>query len=886
MDGMKLPNAVAEKFFRVERSAPLLVLFISLAITHLLWLHAHNASIQEQHNEFDSMVSDINDRIHRHMIYYEQVLHGARGFYLNQHEMERREFHGYIESLEIEKKFPGIQGVSYAPLIPAGRKAAFIAAMRKTGWPEFDIYPAGKRDSYAPVSFIEPLNNRNAKVLGFDNLSSPTRTETIEQARDEDRAVISEKLTLKQESERAPQAGFLMFLPVYKQGSKHDTPAARRANIAGWFAASFRMADMVAGVFDNRCAGLGMAVFDGLDMSEQSRMYVHPDNLAARQAPPLFSSIFPVIIAGHQWTLKFFSTPEFENRRDKSPEHEALAAGGLLGVLLTIITWLLMRDRKRVLLMTEKVARELDMRKQAENQTADLYRFNEAILEKSPSGIAVYQKNGPCVMANEAFAKLIGATTAEVLKQDFRNNESWKRNGLLGFANQAFDTGETIRRDVEGITSFGKKVMLECILASIPISGQPHLLLIINDIADRAKAEHALTESVRQLEQKELAKTRFLAAAGHDLRQPVAAANLFIDALKLTDATPRQTEIIRRLDQSMETFTGLLDALLNVSKLDAGIIKPEIASINVTDIFNWLEQNFAPMTRTKNLGFHLYFPMNSSLVIRGDLGLIRSVLMNLVSNAIKFTSTGGIMVSARKRGGDVLFQVWDTGMGIPAEYLEQIFDEFYQVNNPQRDRSGGLGLGLSIAKRALTLLHSKITCRSIIGRGSVFEFRLPLDTSPEGIALLQLDNKNLPPDDFGTTFAQGKRFVVVEDDVLVSQAMLSWLESMGGIVKHFVSAEDALMHAETNQADYYIADFMLGGKLNGIQFLNRVRNNRGGTMCAVLVTGDTSKDFIRHAVKCDWPVLHKPINTRKLIAELSAQALMKAKSAGEIRSGN
>ena len=208
MDGMKLPNAVAENFFRVERSAPLLVLFISLAITHLLWLHAHNASIQEQHNEFDSMVSDINDRIHRHMIYYEQVLHGARGFYLNQHEMERREFHGYIESLEIEKKFPGIQGVSYAPLIPAGRKAAFIAAMRKTDWPEFDIYPAGKRDSYAPVSFIEPLNNRNAKVLGFDNLSSPTRTETIEQARDEDRAVISEKLILKQESERAPQAGF------------------------------------------------------------------------------------------------------------------------------------------------------------------------------------------------------------------------------------------------------------------------------------------------------------------------------------------------------------------------------------------------------------------------------------------------------------------------------------------------------------------------------------------------------------------------------------------------------------------------------------------------------------------------------------------------------
>jgi CheY-like chemotaxis protein len=188
-------------------------------------------------------------------------------------------------------------------------------------------------------------------------------------------------------------------------------------------------------------------------------------------------------------------------------------------------------------------------------------------------------------------------------------------------------------------------------------------------------------------------------------------------------------------------------------------------------------------------------------------------------------------------------------------------------------------LGLSIAKRALTLLHSKISCRSITGRGSVFEFRLPLDASPEGLALLQLSNKNVHQENSATEFAQGKRFVVVEDDVLVAQAMLSWLESMGGIIKHFVNAEEALMHAETNSADYYIADFMLGGKLNGIQFLNRVRNNRGGSINAVVVTGDTSKDFIRHALKCDWPVLHKPINTQKLISELSAQARTNAKSA-------
>jgi PAS domain S-box-containing protein len=870
MDGMKLPDITSGKRCRVEYCVPLLVLFISLAITYLLWQHAHNASIQEQRNEFDSKVNDINDRLDRHMAYYEQVLHGVRGFYLNQHEMERQEFTGYINSLDVEKNFPGIQGISFAPFILDGEKSAFVATMRRSGLPDFSIKPEGKRGSYAPVAYIEPLNQRNARVLGFDNLSNPTRRATIEQARDEERAVISEKLILKQENEQTPQAGFLMFLPVFKRGPPHDSLASRRASIDGWFAASFRMADMINGVLDERCQGIGIKIFDGDVISEKNRMYAFPEGLTA-SASPLFAAEMPIKIAGRQWTMQFFSLPQFEAKRDQSPEHEAMVAGGLLGLLLTVITWLLMRDRKRVMLMTAEVARELEMRKLAESKTADLHMVNEAILEKSPSGIAVYRKSGQCVMANEAYARLIGSTQEEMLKQDFRNNASWQRNGLLGFADQAFATGLTIRRDVKGVTSFGKNVVLECIFASIKISEQPHLLLIVNDVSDRASAEQALTESMRQLEQKELAKTRFLAAAGHDLRQPVAAANLFIDALKLTDATPRQAEIIKRLDQSMETFTSLLESLLNVSKLDAGIIKPEYAPINVTELFNWLEQNFAPTISAKKLRFRFYFPMNESLVIRSDDGLVKSVLMNLVSNAIKFTAKGGIMVSARRRGSRVLFQVWDTGMGIPNEYLEQIFDEFYQVNNPQRDRTGGLGLGLSIVKRALTLLQSNVTCRSKIGHGSVFEFSLPLDTSQDGIALLHVNNKNSPLDTDKESFARGKNFVLVEDDTLVAQAMLNWLEGMGGNVNCFHNTEDALKHVGINHADYFIVDFMLGGALNGIQFLNLVRNKLGKPIKAVVVTGDTSAAFIRHAVECDWPVLHKPINTAKLIADLSAQ---------------
>jgi PAS domain S-box-containing protein len=391
------------------------------------------------------------------------------------------------------------------------------------------------------------------------------------------------------------------------------------------------------------------------------------------------------------------------------------------------------------------------------------------------------------------------------------------------------------------------------------------------NITERKMSEQALTEAMHKLEEKELSKSRFFAAAGHDLRQPLTAANLFLDAIKRTKPTPKQDKIIERLDHTMSIFKGQLNSLLDIARLDSGTIKPEYEPINVTEFFNLLESTFTTISSDKQVGLRLHYPMKETLIVLGDIGLLNSVLMNLVSNAIKFTSKGGaILISARKRRYEVLFQVWDTGMGILEEHLEQIFDEFYQINNPQRDRSEGLGLGLSIAKRAITLIDSKITCHSKIGRGSVFEFRLPLDGVLRGkkqeaaIEALQEDEASLP-------FVQGKRFVAVEDDLLVAQALTQALEGLGGEVECFHSAEDALRHSNIGYADCYIIDYRLGGTLNGIQFLNTLRQKLDKPINAVLVTGDTSPTFIREAANFVWPVLHKPVNTAKLISTLSVQ---------------
>jgi signal transduction histidine kinase len=527
-------------------------------------------------------------------------------------------------------------------------------------------------------------------------------------------------------------------------------------------------------------------------------------------------------------------------------------------------------------------------RKRIESQIAKSLSLQQATLESTYDGILVVDLNNTWVLYNQRFvylwqipdeiiaSKNDSAALSYVLNQledaeDFvkKVRELYATPEANSYDIIKFKNGKIIERYSKPQFIDGKVVGRVWSFHDATERKKAENALHM-EIAKRIEAERSLTDSMRQLSEKELAKTRFLAAAGHDLRQPLAAANLFIDALRFTETSPDQKQIIERLDQALSTFNGLLDALLNISKLDAGVIKPECSLIYVGEIFKWLDQSFAPIANDKQLGFKLFFPMKEALAINSDIGLINSVLMNLVSNAIKYTSKGAILVSARRRGNDVLFQVWDTGIGIKVEHIEHIFDEFYQINNPQRDRRRGLGLGLSIAQRAFALLGGKITCSSRIGCGSVFGFRLPLDVSPNEIA--QQTVTVAPQEDVNPVeFVRGKHFVIVEDDALVAEAMCKALVMMGGEVKFFHRAEIALNYANIGHADFYIADYMLGGTLNGIQFLNKLRHKLGKSIIGVLVTGDTSPAFVRGMADCNWPVLHKPVNMSKLISRLSEQ---------------
>ncbi len=239
-----------------------------------------------------------------------------------------------------------------------------------------------------------------------------------------------------------------------------------------------------------------------------------------------------------------------------------------------------------------------------------------------------------------------------------------------------------------------------------------------------ASLESKVAERTQQLQEKDRAKTRFLAAASHDLRQPLQAAALFVDHLKHSPLDQAQRQTLTYLDLSVTSLRELIDGLLDISRLEAGAVTPEISAIRVQQVFSTLDAEFASQAHAKGLRLKIFYPQ-PDILVQSDPHLLMTILRNLVSNAIKYTEHGGILLGARRRCGAVVLQVWDTGIGIDQDQLARIYEEFYQINNPQRDRSKGFGIGLAIASRSAKLLGCPLHCVSRSGRGTCFELILP-----------------------------------------------------------------------------------------------------------------------------------------------------------------
>jgi len=358
------------------------------------------------------------------------------------------------------------------------------------------------------------------------------------------------------------------------------------------------------------------------------------------------------------------------------------------------------------------------------------------------------------------------------------------------------------------------------------------------------------------------AKSRFLASASHDLRQPLHTLSLYSAALGMRKTDERTQQMAREIGTAIGSLGSLLDALLDISKLDAEAVRPEPSRFALSTLLDRVGADFRPIAKAKGLALEV--DAEAPVMVETDAVLLERVLRNLVDNAIKYTARGAVRLGLRREGNRVLLSVADSGPGIPHHEQEHVFEEFYQLSNPERDRSRGIGLGLAIVRRLTDLLGIELRLESEPGKGATFMLLLPVAdaeaVSRESAPAVEARQIPLP---------EGLRVLVTDDEGSVREGMRTLLETWGCVVTLASSTAEALAALGEKPADLIIADHRLRGRETGVELVRRARD-RVPKLPALLITGDTATSLHREAERLGLALLHKPVSDHALRQAIAA----------------
>jgi two-component system CheB/CheR fusion protein len=386
------------------------------------------------------------------------------------------------------------------------------------------------------------------------------------------------------------------------------------------------------------------------------------------------------------------------------------------------------------------------------------------------------------------------------------------------------------------------------------------VVITFEDVTERRRTADALTAAKRQAELASIAKSRFLAAASHDLRQPLQTLALLQGLLAKKVEGDKAQSLVGRIDEALSAMTGMLNTLLDINQIEVGAVKAETADISVNELFDRLRDELTYHAQAAGLALRV---LPCALFIRSDPRLLEQMIRNLLSNALKYTQRGKVLVGCRRRGGKLRIEIWDTGIGIPVSELQTIFEEYHQLDNAARQRSHGLGLGLSIVKSLGELLGHRIRVRSLQGKGSVFSIEVPL--SPRGAGLAPARGSGAA-DAPAHLAPRSGTILIVEDDPEVRENLELFLKEEGYDAATAVDGPAALELAvrRTIRPDLVLADYNLPGGMNGIQVCQKLRQELSRPIPFIILTGDISTQALREIALHDCVQFNKPVKLREL----------------------
>jgi two-component system, sensor histidine kinase len=529
-----------------------------------------------------------------------------------------------------------------------------------------------------------------------------------------------------------------------------------------------------------------------------------------------------------------------------------------------------LRDRDGRISGTVVLNEDITDRLATERQIAIEQAKYRAIVDTAVDAMVVIDEAGAIQSFNKAAETIFGYTADEAVGRNVsmlmpEPDHSAHDDYILNYRRTGIRKIIGSGREVQGQRQDGSLFPLELSIEEWRIGEQRYFTGIMRDITRRKGMEEDLRLAKETAEQADLAKGKFLAAASHDLRQPMQSVMFFANALERHIADEEGRRKLSHLERGLDTLKNLLDSLLDVSRLDAGVVQTNIQEFPLHPMIEHIGAAYAPLAADKGLKLTVS-PCRMTVI--SDRTLLERMVRDLIENALRYTETGEIRLTCFEAGGWVRIIVQDTGIGIPPDQLSRIFEEFHQVGNPERDRQQGLGLGLAIVRRLSNLLSHKVSVHSDVGRGSVFAIEVPLGKSDAGtLPVVRTAAVPMPANGNGC-FA-----VIIDDDAIVLMGLQVILGEWGFEVLAAGSEEQALERLSRigRRPDIIIADYRLRDGKIGTDAIRNIRERIGSTVPGVILTGETGSECQQDAARYNLDIAHKPVTPRQLSRTLERQ---------------